>query len=146
MDVSVNEVVFESLDNSPKPTLEIPSEISEERRELLVQLLQSGYYDRTRFCLCMNRFLDEDRTINLEKFELAISLIIEWLEFSIKSKSPIKVILGGMSEYFIGRRINLLDMDRVAEETSFILGFAKAIADEYKINKKVMVQYDTQRY
>lgn len=87
----------------------------------------------------MDKFLDSDNTIDLEKFELAIILLIEYLEKSVKFENAIYVFLGNMAEYIRVRK--LTDIDKIIEECSFILGFSQAIADENKIDRDVIVRF-----
>jgi hypothetical protein len=106
---------------------------------LMEQFLSSEYLvDNT---LMMNRFLDSDRTIDLEKLELAIMLTIEHLENSVKVSEPIKVILGNMEAYFKARNVHPTDLEQILEESSFILGFCASVAEEYELNRKVSVQF-----
>lgn len=86
-------------------------------------------------------FLDVDRTINLEKLELAISLLISYLEKSVKSENPIYVYLGDMDTYFNARNININNIERITEEAQFIIGFCQAIADEESVENKFVFQF-----
>lgn len=104
---------------------------------ILEQLLTSYHYSNDS--LCMDKFLDSDNTIDLEKFELAIILLIEYLEKSVKFENAIYVFLGNMAEYIRVRK--LTDIDKIIEECSFILGFSQAIADENKIDRDVIVRF-----
>jgi hypothetical protein len=106
--------------------------------DILEQFLSSDYYENNQ--LNMNRFLDDDRTINLEKLELALVLLIDHLEKSVKIDLPIYVNLGNMNEYTIARGIEN-DMDKIIEESTFILGFCQAIATENEIDNKVIVRF-----
>lgn len=124
METKLNEVIFEGGNDSDV--------IGE-------QFLSSGYLvDST---LMMDRFLDRDKTIDLEKLELAIMLTVEHLENSIKIENPIYVFLGNMDVYFKIRGITSDNLDRILEESSFILGFCSSVADEYELNRKVNVQF-----
>jgi len=123
MDINVNEVVFEGGEYSPG---------------IMTQFLGSGYFVNNS--LQMDRFLDEDRTIDLEKLELGISLAIYKLENSEKIEEPIKVFLGNMDRYFLHRGIQSHEIDRIIEESSFILGYCKAIADEIS-TREVIISY-----
>ncbi len=136
MDVFVDQIIFEPDPSKPKAIL--PEGIPEGHVDVMKEFLESIYVKGTT--LCMDRFLDEDRTIDLEKLELAIQLLIEYLEFLNKSKKPIYVFLGGMQEYFELRNVDLEDMDRIIEESSFLLGYCNAAAQEFA-TKKIIVQY-----
>jgi hypothetical protein len=105
--------------------------------DILEQLLTSNhYYDNG---LNISKFLDEDNTIDIEKLELAIILLIQHLEKSVKFENPIYVNLGNMSEYV--ERRGLIDLNDIIEDSSFILGFSQAIADENKIYRDVIVRF-----
>lgn len=134
----VEEVIFEKVqDKSPKSELILPEELS---YEPMKQFIHSGYFLRN--ALQIDRFLDEDKTIDLEKLELAIILLIEYLEYFNKTKEPIYVFLGGMGTYFQVRGISINDIERIIEESSFVLGFCDAIAKENAIDHVVIVQFE----
>lgn len=136
METIINEIVFEKSDKSPKTETILPKELS---YEPMVQFVQSGYFINNT--LQMDRFLDSDKTIDLEKLELAIILLIEYLEFFSKSDEPIYIFLGGMDIYFDTRGIGIKNIERVTEESSFILGFCNSIAQENALEHAVVVQY-----
>lgn len=117
--------------------VDILFEGGDESNDILEQLLTSGYY--TDGCLMVDRFLDDDNTIDLEKLEVAIILLIDYLEKSVKFEKPIYVILGNMSEYV--RRRGLTDIDKIVEECTFILGFSQAVSTENEIDRKVTVVF-----
>ena len=123
MDINVNEVVFEGGEYSP---------------DIMTQFLGSGYFVNNS--LQMDRFLDTDKTIDLEKLELGITLAIKYLEIPEKIESPIKVFLRNMDRYFQLRGIQPDELDRLIEESSFILGYCKAIADEVS-TKEIIISY-----
>jgi len=123
MNINVNEVIFEGGEYSP---------------DIMTQFLGSGYFVDNS--LKIDRFLDTDKTIDLEKLELGISIAISHLENSEKIEEPIKVFLGNMDRYFLHRGIQSHETDRIIEESSFILGFCKAIADEVS-TKEVLISY-----
>lgn len=122
MENKITEILFEGGSNSDN---------------ILEQLLTSNHYSDDS--LCMDKFLDEDNTIDLEKLELAIVLIIDYLEKSVKFENPIYVFLGNMAEYV--RRRGLTDLNKIIEESTFILGFSQAIADENKIFRNIIVRF-----
>lgn len=139
MDTTINEIYFESPDDSPKSTVEIPSEVPEEHVGIMTQFLQSGYTDCKG--LYINRFLEPDKTIDLERLELALLLLIEYQEFSDKSGERIYVFLKNMDAYLKERSILATDIERITEESHFILGFCRAVADEYCIIRPVEVLF-----
>lgn len=140
MDVTLNEVIFESDGNDERLVkLVVNPNWSGEYKSLMADFICSGYFvDNT---LMMDRFLDKDLTIDLEKLELAIMLAIEYLEFSDKFEDAIYIFLGNMEKYFELRGIKLPQLDRVLEESGFILGFCTAAAEEFAISRKVLVQF-----
>lgn len=142
MDIFANEIIFETEDNFPKTNIIIPKAIPEIHKEIMKEFLESGYFLNNG--LCVNKFLDDDLTIDLEKLELAIILSVEYLEFSVKSKKPIYVFLRNMKQYFTHRGIGLSNIEQITEESSFILGFCQSIADSESINRKVIIQYAKQ--
>lgn len=125
----MNEIVFEAEH----------LELSEHSKDITQQFLESGYFENST--LKMDRFLDADKTIDLEKLELAIILAIGHLEKSVKIENAIYVFLGNMGEYFTRRGIDLKDIEQITEECSFILGFCQAIADEESNDKEVFVLF-----
>ena len=132
MDIIVSDILFEG---SGYDVPELPPDVS----LYTTQMFQSGH--AVENILYIDKFLDEDRTINLEKLELAVLLLIEYLEFSIKLENPIYVFLGNMRECFNKRGIQSHNLEQISEESSFILGFVNSIAEENSTNRKVVVQY-----
>ena len=124
METKLNEIVFEDGNNS---------------NDIREQFLSSGYLVNNT--LMMDRFLDVDRTIDLEKLELAIMLTVEHLENSIKYSEPIYMNLGNMEAYFKARSIPSTNLEQIVEESSFILGFCSSVAEEYELDRKVNVQF-----
>lgn len=122
MENRVNEIVFETGNKSD---------------DILEQLLTSNHYYGDG--LNIDKFLDEYNKIDLEKLELAIILLIEHIENSVKFENPIYINLGNMKEYIIRR--GLTDIDKIIEESSFILGFSQAIANENQIDRVVIVRF-----
>src|SRR5689334_21066937 len=114
-------------------------EVAISREQLIENLIKSDSYEMGG--LCIDKFLDEDMTIDLEKLELAISLLIEYLEISVKSENPIYVILRNMDLYFMRRKLSPEKLDQIIEESSFILGFCQSIADEESLSKKVIIKF-----
>lgn len=140
MDLFANEVIFESLDNLPKTEVYIPKAVIEIHRKIMKEFLESGYFfDRG---LYIDRFLDTDKTIDLEKLELAIVLIVEYLEISVKFKKPIYVFLRNMKGYLDKRGIRDDNIEQIIEESSFILGFCQSVADNESKNKKFIFQFE----
>lgn len=126
METEFNEVIFENKDGN-------------ESADIMEQFLSSDYLvDNT---LMMNRFLDVDRTIDLEKLELAIMLTISHLENSVKHSEPIYINLGNMEEYFKARNIHPTNLEQIVEESSFILGFCSSLAEEHELDRKVNIQF-----
>lgn len=118
----MEEIIFENSNNSP---------------DIMEQFLSSDYFLHNE--LNIVRFLDEDNTIDLEKLELAVILAISYLENSVKIYEPIYINIGNMEEYIDKRKLD--SIERITEESSFILGFCQAIADENKINQNVIVRF-----
>ena len=140
MDVLRKDIIFDSLDDLPKTEVLVPPQVLEEHREIMKEFLESGYFfDRG---LYIDRFLDSDRTIDLEKLELALVLIVEYMEISVKSKKPIYVFLRNMQGYLDKRGIKLDNIERITEESSFILGFCQSIIDNESDNKKFIFQFE----
>lgn len=123
MDSNFVEVIFEGGNDS---------------EDILEQFLSSNYYKNNS--LDIVRFLDKDLTIDIEKLELAIILLIEHLENSVNLENPIYINLGNMKEYIALRELD--DMERITEECSFILGFSQAVADDNEINNKIIVRFE----
>lgn len=139
MDVSINNVVFEPDDELPKTNILLP-DIEEDRKEIMLQLLQSGcFFDNT---FDVSRFLLPDRTIDIEKLELAVILAVEYLEFSVKSKTSIYIYLNNFDAYFKIRGLDLNNVKRATEERNFIKGFCQAVADENCTDRTFIVEFD----
>lgn len=123
MDSKVNELIFENSNGSD---------------DILEQFLSSDC--RTDNQINMDKFLDEDKTIDVEKLELAIILMIDYLENSIKNSEPIYINLGGMHEYVRARNLGN-NIERIMEESSFILGFCQSVANENKLDRDIIVRF-----
>jgi len=139
VDTIINELIFEKSDNSPKTETILPEELS---YEPMAQFLHSGYFMRN--ALQIHRFLDEDKTIDIEKLELAIILLLEYMEFTDKTSEPIYIYLGAMDRYFQKGSITTLSDENtkiIVEESSFILGFCTAIAEDNASSRGVVVQF-----
>lgn len=131
MDINVNHVVFE-----PNQTALHGFYRNKELPDIMTQLLESGYFvDNT---LNMDRFLLEDKTIDLEKLELAISLAITYLENFDKNKNRIYINLGNIEQYF-DRRGNKA-RENASEELQFILGFCQSVANEETLGTPVEIR------
>lgn len=135
-----NEIIFESLDNFPKTEVFIPDKVLEIHKDIMKEFLESGYFFDNG--LYIDRFLDKDRTIDLEKLDLAIVLLIEYLEISVKSKKSIYVFLRNMRGYLEKRGIRLDNIEQIIEESSFILGFCQSVADNESDNKEFIFQFE----
>lgn len=139
MDISVNDIVFEPDDNFPKPNILLP-DVDPERKAIMLQFLQSGYF--FNFTLNVSKFLFPDKSIDIEKLELAVFLLVEYLEFSEKFKNPIHVYLANFDDYFKARHIDPSNIHKIIEERRFIRGFCQAVADEYSSSKKFIMDFD----
>lgn len=138
MEINLHNIVFEQQDDFPKSDVVLPKDIDVEREYIMRQFLQSGYFfDET---LYIDKFLREDKSIDIEKLELAISLAVEYLEFSSKFKNPIYVKLEGMGRYIQSRGIEG-NPKKIYEESGFISGFCQAVADEESKHKKFIILY-----
>lgn len=129
MDIEVTELVFECESG----VLSSP--------DLMTQFLDSGYFVSN--ILQMDRFLDSDKTINLEKLELGIILAVKHLEISDEFNSPIHVFLGNMGRYFELRCVSVQNIEQITEEASFILGYCKSIVQEESLSKEIIIQYES---
>jgi hypothetical protein len=105
--------------------------------ELFLQFCEDGIIENNT--INADKFLDSDITIDLEKLELAIIMLINNLEKSGKVESPIYINIGNMEEYVAIR--GLTDLDKIIEESAFIIGFCQAIATENEIDKEVIVRF-----
>lgn len=133
----LNEIVFE-LDSSNKNLIAMPEGIAEDLLQIMAEFLSSGYFINNG--LCINRFLDIDKTIDIEKLELAVYLAIKYMEKSVKSERPIYIFLRNMDKYFEGRGINLQNIAKIKEESTFILGFCQSVADE-ESSTEIVIQF-----
>lgn len=133
MDINVNEYVFEPSET--KKEVIIPDGFPQDEAEIMSELLASDYYNRG---ISIPKFLDEDKTIDLEKLELAIVLAIKYLQFSVKIGEPVYVFLREMESYFHIRRVQ--DDERIIEESSFILGFCRSVAKNYSESAEVLYE------
>lgn len=136
METKIEEVIFEKSEENSKTETILPHELS---YEPMIQFVNSGYF--TKNALQIDRFLDEDKTIDLEKLELAIILLIEYLEFFNKTDSPIYIHIGGMDKYLQKRGIGIDNVERITEESSFIIGFCSAAAHENALEHAVIVRF-----
>ena len=92
--------------------------------------------------IIISRFLDENKMIDLEKLELAVTLFVPKLEFSDNFKVPIYLFIRDLDGYFETRGITPDRQDRIKEESTFILGFCQAVADEASYKRKIIVEYE----
>lgn len=124
MDENVTELIFENSNGS---------------QDIMEQFLSSDCLEDN--CLMIDKFLDnEDNTIDLDKLELSIILLVEYLENSVKDLKPIYINIGNMDVYVQKRNIQK-NLERITEESSFILGFSQSIADENKIDREIIVRF-----
>jgi ribonucleoside-diphosphate reductase alpha chain len=96
--------------------------------------------------LDISKFLDEDKTINLELFELAIELSVNFLDHVIsesayptkdietwvKDNRPVGLGIMGLADYYLMRKI-AYGSDKALEELRFILNFMAITAENKSI-------------
>jgi hypothetical protein len=135
MDTRINYEVFDGEENFPVDE-SLLDNITEEQRQLLREMMQSGYYIDG---LDVSRFLREDLTINLEKLELATTLAVTALEAN-SPEEDVTLKLRGLDVYYEDRGITG-DESREREERTFLLTFISSIASEASKNDTLIVKY-----
>jgi hypothetical protein len=113
---------------------------AEEYDEVGLEYLDSHMIDHDG--IYIDKYLNEDRTIDLEKLSLGIAILISAHEFSEKSKRPIKLFIKNIKQYFEARKVPVDNLQRITEESHFILGFCQASADEDRTNREVIVMFE----
>ena len=122
MESSIKFLVFEGEGGEVDPNL--LENITFEQRQLVEEMMRSGYYQDG---IWINKYLEQDLTINLEKLELAVNLAVLALEAN--SEEDITLKLRGLDQYYKFRGIEGNEKQQ-REERTFILGFASSIAAE----------------
>lgn len=122
METVVNYLAFEGDGGEVDPNL--LENITYEQRKLVEEMMRSGYYQDG---IWIDKCLEQDLTINLEKLELAVSLSVMALEAN--SQDDITLKLRGLDQYYKFRGIEGNEKQE-REERTFILGFVTSIAAE----------------
>lgn len=109
--------------------------LTENQRNLAIEMMKSGHYTDG---LYIPIFLRDDRTINLEKLELAVTLSVVMLETSQDGDATLK--LRGLKDYYNLRGITGNEkLER--QERTFLLGFVSSVASEASRNDTLIVKY-----
>lgn len=134
MDTNLNYKVFEG-DGFPveEPLLD---GLNYEQRQLSTEMQKSGHYNNG---LWVDKFLREDLSINLEKLELAVTLIVTSLE-SNAGDTDITLELRGLDRYYERRGI-VGDAKAEREERMFLIGFISTIAGEASTRDTLQVKF-----
>lgn len=81
-------------------------------------------------------FLDADRTINLQKLELALNLSIRMMDSLIQDlgvkETRLNFYISGMLDYFSLRGV-LEDKNKVKEESNFITSFVRGVLENQSV-------------
>lgn len=134
MDVKIYDVVFMGEGFPIIDSLLVGSEGSS--LELLKELMQSGHF--TVDGLDISKFLREDLSINLEKLELAVHIVVEAMEKAWEDDPTIAIF--NLEKYFELRNIQENEASK-REEKTFILGFVSAVAMEASTRDTLIVRY-----
>lgn len=131
---NINYVVFEG-DGFPVDK-SLLDNITYEQRQLLTEMMESGHYQGG---IMVDKFLRNDWSINLEKLELAVTLIVTALEANSPDKD-VTLSLKGLNNYYSLRNI-AGNLDKEREERTFLLGFISSIAGEASKRDTLVVKY-----
>lgn len=110
--------------------------ITFEQRKLLKEMMQSGHYQDG---IMVHKFLREDLSINLEKLELAVTLVVTSLEANSPNED-VTLNLRGLDEYYAQRGI-AGNEKKEREERTFLLGFISSVASEASVRDTLLVKY-----
>ncbi len=109
--------------------------LTENQRNLAREMMQSGHYVGGIY---IPAFLDREKTIQLEKLELAVTLAVKMLESS--SKEDATLLLRGLDDYYIQRGIKgNAKLER--QERTFVLGFISSVASEASERDTLVIKY-----
>ncbi len=126
MESRVSDIVFE------------PEDGGEYSPDIGNQLYRSGYVDGWS-TIRIQRFLKPDLSINLEKLELAVTLLVAHLRDNQNFDEPLSLNISGFKEYCEIRNISE-NFSQKKEEFYFIRGFIQAIAENETL-KPVTVDF-----
>lgn len=158
METNIKLVVFEDVDVPGRDKIN-PVEIlhaldSIKDADVARQMVLSGVFvpdiKQPKYSdLYFPSFLNDDKTINLERFELALILSVRIMDKMVKEDTDkLTIFLSGWNKYFDMRGIRY-DSPSRREELSFAQGFAKAVVENEAIelaeelgNKEAEPKYD----
>lgn len=136
MNENIEYKVFEGTPDESLVDTSLLNNMTFEDQVLLREMMETGHFvDGGIF---LPKFLREDLSINLEKFELAITLIVSAMEAN--SQEDITLLLKGLDEYYTIRGIKG-NGKQEREERTFILGFASSVAGEASNKDTLVVKY-----
>lgn len=135
MEANVEYIVFEGKGFPVDESL--LENITEEHRILVREMMQSGFL--TDKGIDVSRFLREDKTINLELLELAVTLTVLAKEAN-STDDDITLNLWALDIYYEFRGISGNE-DKKREERTFLLGFVSATASEASSRDTLVVKY-----
>ncbi len=134
MKQNINFVVFDSLDKvndeESEKIIKMCDGLDEEYKNLIIELLTSKYLTANTGNfgkLDISLFLETDKTVNLDKLELALILSSKFLEHVSKSED-IHISLSGIQTYAKLRGIED-DKQQLSQETQFIGRFSTAVLE-----------------
>lgn len=150
METNIKLVVFEDVDVPGRDKVQAKDIINEieslEHSEVARQMVDSGVFapdlKQPKYGdLYFPSFLNGDKTINLERLELALILSVRLMDKLVQENSEkLTVFLSGFNKYFDDRGIRN-NSDRRREELSFAQGFAKAVVENEAIEMGDEVGY-----
>lgn len=142
METNIKLIVFEDVSIPGREKVRVGDIINElesvQHSDVARQMIESGVFvpdiKQPKYGdLYFASFLDEDKTINLERLELALILSIRLMDKLVQENSEkLTIFLSGWNKYFDIREIKY-NSDKRREELSFVQGFAKSIAENESI-------------
>ena len=131
------ESIFPRENESPDGEFVPFPNTDEERYYLFHTMYWGGYFNRES--LDISKFLREDLSINLERLEIAVSLIVEYLEAVTPFDDVLRLWISGIDKYYFLRNITDKPHNQ-KEEFYFIRHFIQAVADNESV-KSIKVEY-----
>ena len=142
METNIKLVVFDEVDVPGRDRINpihVMRELdSIENSDVARQMVMSGVFvpdlKQPKYSdLYFPAFLNDDKTINLERLELALILSVRLMDKMVKEDtSKLTIFISGWNKYFDMRGIRY-DSPNRREELSFVQGFAKAVVENEAI-------------
>lgn len=125
MDTIVKNVIFNGEHTTEWDGI-IGEQVTEQDKILIEEMIRSGHFNPDESELSISKFLEEDRTINVTKLEIATRLIIRYQDSLNKE---LEIVVGDVVEYCKIRGIEL-NSSNFREESTFIESIIRAVSED----------------